>query len=61
MSFDDRKFERLNEILVRRLGFLLYAQFPFIDFGAPSQPPAHLRRDLGLPPEDMLKHWRDFR
>ena len=67
MGLDESKIEKLNDTLIKRLAFLLYAQFPFIDRGASSQLPARLRKDVGLPPEEDLPaeilppRWPHFR
>ena len=39
---------------------ILLVYFPFVAFGMPDRPPAYLRRDVGLPPDEEARYWRRY-
>ncbi len=54
------KTDRRRTVLSGQLMRLLHAQLPIRNPDAPVPPPAYLRRDLGLPPEDAFILWWRF-
>lgn len=52
---------RSNGHFIGRLARILVERFPVNDRESPPEPPPHLRRDVGLMPDDPPGRWPEYR